>query len=297
VVANLACARRIHDHQGCEEVEKGLAMKLTRAVYTHGHHESVLRSHRWRTAKNSAAYLLPYLRPGMKLLDVGCGPGTITSDLAALIEPGRVVAVETSGDALEIAKAEARSRGQSNIEFVLADVHELEFGDATFDVVHAHQVLQHVADPVGALREMRRVCKPGGSGGLVAARDSDYAAFCWFPANDALDRWLALYRAVAKANGGEPDAGRRLLSWANAAGFTEVEASSTTWCFATAADRAWWGGLWAERILQSDLASQALASKAATPDELEAMSAAWLEWADAEDGWLSILHGEILCRP
>jgi SAM-dependent methyltransferase len=272
-------------------------MKPTPAVYTHGHHESVLRSHRWRTAENSAAYLLPHLRPGMNLLDVGCGPGTITSDLAALIEPGRLVAVETSGDALELAKAEARSRGQSNIEFVQADVHELEFGDATFDVVHAHQVLQHVADPVGALREMRRVCKPGGSGGLVAARDSDYAAFCWFPASDALDRWLALYRAVAKANGGEPDAGRRLLSWANEAGFTEVEASSTTWCFATAADRAWWGGLWAERILRSDLASQALASKAATPDELEAMSAAWLEWADAEDGWLSILHGEILCRP
>jgi SAM-dependent methyltransferase len=269
-------------------------MKPTPAVYTHGHHESVLRSHRWRTAENSAAYLLPYLQPGMDLLDVGCGPGTITCDLAALIEPGRLVAVETSGDALEIARAEASSRGQSNIEFVLADVHELEFGHATFDVVHAHQVLQHVADPVGALREMRRVCKPGG---MVAARDSDYAGFCWFPANDALERWLALYRAIAKANGGEPDAGRQLLSWANAAGFTAVQASSTTWCFATAADRAWWGGLWAERILRSDLASQASASKAATHHELEAMSAAWLEWADADDGWLSILHGEILCRP
>jgi cyclopropane fatty-acyl-phospholipid synthase-like methyltransferase len=52
-------------------------------TYTHGHHDSVLRSHRWRTAETSAGYLLPYLRPGMRLLDVGCGPGTITIDLAA----------------------------------------------------------------------------------------------------------------------------------------------------------------------------------------------------------------------
>ena len=80
-------------------------MTATKAVYTHGHHESVLRSHRWRTAENSAAYLLTYLQPGMSLLDVGCGPGTITADLAALIAPGRLVAIEVSAEALEIAKS------------------------------------------------------------------------------------------------------------------------------------------------------------------------------------------------
>lgn len=64
------------------------------AVYTHGHHESVLRAHRRRTAKDSAGYLLPHLQPGMSLLDVGCGPGTITVDLAARVAPGRVTAVE-----------------------------------------------------------------------------------------------------------------------------------------------------------------------------------------------------------
>ncbi|MEU7161670.1 class I SAM-dependent methyltransferase, partial [Streptomyces chrestomyceticus] len=53
------------------------------AVYTHGHHESVLRSHTWRTAANSAAYLLDAIEPHMEILDIGCGPGTITADLAA----------------------------------------------------------------------------------------------------------------------------------------------------------------------------------------------------------------------
>src|SRR6188472_2086916 len=66
-------------------------------TYTHGHHESVLRSHEWRTAENSAAYLLPHLQPGMDLLDVGCGPGTITLDLARLVAPGHVVGVDAAG--------------------------------------------------------------------------------------------------------------------------------------------------------------------------------------------------------
>src|SRR5947209_17824723 len=164
------------------------------AVYTHGHHESVLRGHRVRTAENSAGYLLPHLEPGMSVLDVGCGPGTITVDLAARIAPGQVTAVELTPDALDLARTEARQRGQSNIEFVTSDVHALVFADDTFDVVHAHQLLQHVADPVQALREMRRVRKPGG---VVAVRDAGYAGFTWFPELPALDRWMALYSAAA----------------------------------------------------------------------------------------------------
>ena len=132
------------------------------AVYTHGHHESVLRAHRRRTAEDSAGYLLPHLRPGLSVLDVGCGPGTITVDLAARVAPGQVTAVELTSEALDLARAEARARDQTNIAFATSDIHALVFPDDTFDIVHAHQVLQHVADPVQALGELRRVCKPGG---------------------------------------------------------------------------------------------------------------------------------------
>lgn len=138
-----------------------------RAIYTHGYHESVLRSHRRRTAENSAGYLLPYLVPGLSVLDVGCGPGTITVDLAARVVPGSVTGVEPTDDALSLARAEAQLHRLSNISFTTSDVHKLDFPDDAFDVVHAHQVLQHVADPVRALQEMRRVCTPGG---IVAAR-------------------------------------------------------------------------------------------------------------------------------
>jgi SAM-dependent methyltransferase len=263
-----------------------------RAVYTHGHHESVLRSHRWRTAQNSAAYLLPTLAPGMSVLDVGCGPGTITVDLAARVSPGRVTAVEVSEAALELAREEARTRGVTNVDFLVADVHDLGLPDGRFDVVHAHQVLQHVADPVGALREMRRVCVAGGT---VAARDSDYGGFCWYPAVPGLDTWLALYRAAARANGGEPDAGRRLLSWARAAGFEEVTATASTWCFATPEDRAWWGGLWADRVVSSDLAGHLLRAGPVDEAGLASIAAAWRSWAETDDGWFTVLHAEVRC--
>jgi SAM-dependent methyltransferase len=261
--------------------------------YTHGHHESVLRSHRWRTAENSAAYLLPHLRPGLSLLDVGSGPGTLTADLAALVAPGPVTAVEVTADALELTRAELERRGVEGVDLLVSDVHTLGLPDATFDVVHAHQVLQHVADPVAALRELRRVRT---ADGVIAVRDSDYAGFVWWPRVPELEDWLGLYETVARANGGEPDAGRRLRSWALEAGCTDVTASSSTWCFTAPEDRAWWGDLWAERVTASAFAEQALDSGAAGAADLQRLADGWRRWAAAPDGWLSLLHGEVLAR-
>ncbi|MFD7401748.1 methyltransferase domain-containing protein [Streptomyces sp. NPDC059866] len=263
------------------------------AVYTHGHHESVLRSHTWRTAANSAAYLLGSLQPHMKILDVGCGPGTITADLAALVPDGHVTGVDSAPDILDRARATAAERGLTNADFAVADVHALDFPDDTFCVVHAHQVLQHVGDPVQALREMRRVTKPGG---LIAARDSDYAAMTWHPASPGLDDWLDLYRRVARANGGEPDAGRRLKSWALQAGLTDITATSGTWTFSTPEEREWWSGLWADRTLASSYAQRATEGGHASPQQLRAVSEAWRRWGKQDDGWFAVLHGEILCR-
>lgn len=262
------------------------------STYIHGHHESVLRSHRWRTAENSAAHLLPHLRPGQRLLDVGSGPGTITADLARLVAPGRVTAVEPTESALDLTRRTVDTL--PNVDCVQSDVHGLDFPDDSFDIVHAHQVLQHVADPVGALREMRRVCRPDG---VVAVRDSDYAGFIWYPLVPELDDWLDLYRRVARLSGGEPDAGRRLYSWAQAAGFRHVVPSSSTWCYAEPEARAWWGALWADRALKSDMASLALAHGAATEGDLHRIADGWRTWAAAPDGWLSIVHGEVVARP
>lgn len=261
------------------------------STYTHGHHESVLRSHRWRTAENSAAYLLPYLTSDTTLLDVGAGPGTITADFAAIV--AQVTATEVGEAELDLARATLTERWLGNVDFEVADVHDLPFDDDSFDVSHAHQVLQHVDDPVLALRELARVTRPGG---IVALRDSDYGAFTWWPRIPALDEWLTLYEQCARSNGGEPNAGRRLLAWANAAGLRDTVPTSSTWCYATPGDRAWWGGMWADRILTSAMAEQAVKDGLATREDLQRISDGWLEWAAADDGWLSLLHGELIIR-
>jgi SAM-dependent methyltransferase len=260
-------------------------------TYTHGHAESVLRSHRTRTAANSAAYLLPHLRPTDRLLDVGSGPGTITADLARLVH--EVVALEIDDHAADLTRGELERQGVTNAEVRVADAHALELEDDEFDVVHAHQVLQHLADPVAALREMARVTR---SGGVVGVRDSDYAAFAWYPRLAGLDRWLELYAAAARANGGEPDAGRHLLAWAHAAGLTEVTMSSSTWCFATPETRGWWGGMWADRVTGSALSEQLVGQGRATADELDEVADAWRSWAADPDGVISIPHGELVIR-
>ena len=269
----------------------GLCGTLRRVdTYTHGHAEPVLQSHRWRTAENSAGYLLPSLRPGLDLLDVGCGPGTITVDLAARVAPGRVVGLDVAAAPLGEARALAERSGTA-VTFVQGDVYALAEDDDSFDVVHAHQVLQHLTDPVAALREMARVCRPGG---VLAVRDVDYGAFVTFPADPGLDRWLEIYYAVARRNEAEPDAGRRLLSWAHAAGLRDVVATTSSWCYSSPAEREWWGNSWAGRATSSAFAEQAVAYGLATPAELDEIAAAWLRWRNADDGWLGMLHGELL---
>jgi SAM-dependent methyltransferase len=259
-------------------------------TYTHGHAESVLRSHRWRTVENSAAYLLPRLRPGIDLLDVGCGPGTITVDLAQRVAPGRVVGIDAAADAIDAARA-AAAADAVDVELAVGDVYALDQPDTSFDVVHAHQVLQHLGDPVRALREMRRVCRPDG---VVAARDSIYRAMTWFPSSDGLTRWLEVYCQVAEANGGEPDAGSHLRAWCLEAGFSSVEATATAWCFASDEDREWWGGLWADRITRTALADRAVELGLASRAELDELGAAWRSWTAEPDGWFAVLHGEVL---
>ncbi|MFT7597756.1 MAG: ubiquinone/menaquinone biosynthesis C-methylase UbiE [Acidimicrobiales bacterium] len=262
-------------------------------IYTHGHHESVLRGHSWRTAANSAGYVLPHLSAGQTLLDVGCGPGTITVDLAEIVAPGQVTAIEVGDDILDKARQAAEERGVQNITFEVGDVYELAHDDDSFDVTHAHQVLQHLSDPVAALREMKRVTKPGG---IVAVRDADYDGMFWAPADPRLDRWMDTYRRVAKHNNAEPDGARHLVGWARAAGLANVVPTGDAWVFATPDDRAYWGGQWVDRATSSAFAQQAVDYGFATAADLAEFSQAFADWTEQPDGWFAIVHGELICR-
>ncbi len=260
--------------------------------YTHGHHESVLRSHRWRTAENSAGFLLAHLRAGQSLLDVGCGPGTITADLAGRVGDGEVVGIDLAEQVVAAATREFAG-AHPNLRFATGDVYRLDFADQSFDVVYAHQVLQHLTDPVAALGEMRRVLR---ADGVLAVRDADYGAFTWYPADPVLDRWLEAYHRVTDVNGACADAGRRVHAWVRRAGFADLTVSSSNWTYATPEERAWWGGLWADRLAESDLARQLVDYGAATTHDLGAFADAFRRWAADLDGLFVVPNGEVLAR-
>jgi ubiquinone/menaquinone biosynthesis C-methylase UbiE len=261
-------------------------------IYTTDHSASVLHTHGWRTATNSASYLIPHIKPDMAILDVGCGPGSITVDLARLVPQGHVTGVEYIADPLEHARSLASAQGITNISFQTGDIHSLDFPDNTFDIVHAHQVLQHVADPVRALSEMRRVAKPGG---LVACRES--ASMTWYPPSEGIEAWWKLSRRVSHARGGNPEPGSYLHVWAEKAGFdkNKIAKSVGSWCFSSPEERAYWGGSMAGRASSSGFVKAAIEEGFATREEIDQMVEGWKVFVKDESGWYALLHGEIIC--
>lgn len=174
-----------------------------------------------RTAQNHAAFLLPHLKPGMRLLDCGCGPGTITLGLSQTVAPGHVVGVDREQSQLGAAAARLKAAGVQ-AEFRACSIYELPFPDASFDVVFSHAVFEHLKDPQRAALEVRRVLKPGG---LTALRSPDWGGFIVSPGSPMLDRAIEYYRRLQTENGGDVFAGRKLKRLLIEAGFSEVSAS------------------------------------------------------------------------
>lgn len=199
--------------------------------YSVGYDERTVRFLADRTAETHAQFLLDYLAPGMDLLDGGCGPGTITKGLAAIVAPGRVVGVDR--DQSQIALAQSLADSSSAIEFRTDDLCNLTAGDESYDVVFVHGVLEHIANPASAILEIRRVLK---SGGLVGSRHADFGGFLLEPMPEPLGQFAPLFVELMKRNGGDPYFGRHQLGLFRAAGFEMLKVSASYDCWTQDAD-------------------------------------------------------------
>lgn len=183
-----------------------------------------------RSAAKEGAFFLPYLRPGMRVLDVGCGPGSITLGLAEAVAPGEVVGIDFQPSQVAQAQAVSAARGLRNTRFEVADVYRLPFPDGALDAVFAHTVLMHLREPLRALAEMRRVLRPGGIAGV---RDCDWGGRIHAPATPLLEQWYALTVRLRQHNGGDPFMGRHHRRLLLEAGFARAEASVSVWSMGT----------------------------------------------------------------
>jgi SAM-dependent methyltransferase len=261
--------------------------------YTHGHAPATVRQHAQRTADEAAAFLLPELRPGMRVLDVGCGPGSITRGLAERVAPGQVVGVDLSRETLESARRDAAARGLDNLRYEEGSVYALPFADAAFDVAYAHQVIQHLREREAALREMLRVVRPGG---ILAIREVDWETVAYWPRDPGIDRFVEVHLETWRRNGGEPAMGRQLRALFNAAGVTDLSVTGSVWCYTTPADTIEWGESYAERLLTSPMGERMVEYGYASRADVEAMAAAFRAWAIHPDATWAFTHFAALGR-
>jgi ubiquinone/menaquinone biosynthesis C-methylase UbiE len=257
-------------------------------VYSVGYNPETIDFFQHRRATTHAAFFLPQVRPGTRLLDCGCGPGTITLDFATLAAPAGVIGVDREASQLALALTRAAQQRLLNVHFAAADAYALPFPHASFDAVFLHGVLEHLKAPVAALAEVHRVVK---SGGAVGVRHADFGGFLLEPAGPPLDRFAALFAQLMRHNGGDPQAGRHQLAWLKAAGFARVQVSASYDCWtATPEETQRHARFLACLVGQSAFASQLLAAGLTDRLTLERMHNAFLEWgvhphAFAAEAW------------
>ncbi len=238
-----------------------------------------------RSAAVAAAFCLPLLRPGLRLLDCGCGPGSISLDLAEVVSPGEVVGVDVDPAQISRARALAEERGVANVRFELGDAYELAFPEASFDFVFANQVLLWLSDPLRALKEFRRVLRPGG---IVALRTIDPSVFVMHPNPPPLEEMSALIIRAYEQRGASTSVGHELGSLLLDAGFSRSK------------NQAAWGDseppltFFRRQLEAPGFRETVLAKSWSTMETLDAMAGEMKAWQSLPEAFGSVLFCETL---
>jgi ubiquinone/menaquinone biosynthesis C-methylase UbiE len=259
-------------------------------AYSVGYEAATAAFFRARRASTHAAFFLPHLRTGTRLLDAGCGPGTMTIDFAAVIAPTEVVGVDVQQSQIDLARRQATERGVSNARFEVANLYALPFSNESFDAVFLHGVLEHIQDPVSALREVRRVLK---GGGVVGARHADFGGFIIEPAPGPLNQFSVLFERLMLHNGTHPRAGRHQVRWLRESGFSRIEASASYDCWTKTSEETGQNAAFlASLVRNSSFSAQLLEAGLTDRATLELLSQQFNEWGRNPDAFAAEAWGE-----
>ncbi|CCE72999.1 Piso0_000008 [Millerozyma farinosa CBS 7064] len=257
------------------------------SYYSKGYRKEVSDSHSWRNVENSLSFMVQYIKESSNVLDVGCGPGSITVDIASRVPKGHVTGIDTFEELISQGQQKASDLKQENVFFRVASATSLPFEDNSFDVVVAHQVLVHLADPEAAFREMRRVVKPDG---VVCCKDGELDSV--FVSPMILEPPIKYY-FLNKATGAHTSTkgGSRNKAIALDCGFSveNVKLSCSTWCFSSDDERVWFTDLQRKRI-------SCISSSGGDEFSKTEIMDAWDEWARNPNALLIFCHIEIVCR-
>lgn len=264
-------------------------------AYAHGHSEATIKAHSQRNVDTCARFLLPYLKDGTSVLDLGCGPGSITADFAQRVGNGKVVGIDRGETAIESARA---AHQRSSLEFVVGDITELPLPDETFDIVYAHQVFVHLSPETQelALREARRVCKQGGIIGLREAQ-IDHETLM-YPIDPIIVKLIDTIRHRAVSSGAYAQAASHMPEIAEKVGFRAdaIQRNLSLETYGSEETRASFAQIWAVRGAEKPLVEYAVGHGLLTQEELASLPDRLSQWRDTPHAWLAILQLEMIFR-
>ena len=258
-----------------------------------GFTEEFLKSLRRYTAAANAAHVLPYLRPGLRVLDFGCGPGTISVGLATAVDPGELHGVDMAESQIELARSVAELRDQKNAIFHVGDVTNLEFEDGFFDVAHCHNTLMHVPDTSAVLAEVMRVLKPGG---IIACREMICQSCFTHPDFGVIRKAWDMFEDLLIADDAHPQMGKDLKTRLQAAGFDSIKAGAAFDVYSSPADVAFIYDIAQNWFLAPEITEAAIKYGAATEALCRHISDAYLRWRDHPGATCGVAYGEALAR-
>jgi len=234
-----------------------------------------------RSARVYADFLLPHLTRDLHLVDVGCGSGELSLELAA--EVGRLTGIDEDTAEIASARAAAAASSVGNADFEVGDAYALGLPDDGVDAVLGHSVLEALDRPGDALDEMRRVLRPGG---IVAVASVEYGGLVLAgPDAPLLRRFYEIRERLWLAEGADPYLGRELRGLLIGHGFTRVRASTTYVCYGDEAAVREFGLGRADDCVDDWYVESAQRHGLATPHDLERMRHAWLTWADSPSSY------------
>lgn len=257
--------------------------------YTMGFGEEMLESLRRFNAETQARHLLPYLRPGLRVLDFGCGPGTISLGLAKAVDPGELHGVDMEESQVDLARAVAREHRQENAIFHQGDVTELPFEDGFFDVAHCHNVLMHVPDTQTVLTEVKRVLK---TGGIIACRELICESSSTHPDFGVLRHAWDMFQDLLAADDGHPQMGKELKGRLLGAGFENVHATTSFDVYSLPADVTFIHAFADSWFLSPEITEAAIKYGASTRELCDRIRTAYDRWKDHSGAICLLAFGE-----
>ena len=264
-----------------------------KSPYSMGYSEEFLRLLTRRNADKVAFHLLPHLKSGMKLLDVGCGPGTISVGLAEAVAPGELYGIDVESSQIAMAESAAKAgTNHGNTHFLTGDVTKLPFKDNTFDAVHCHAVLMHVPNLAHALAEVRRVLKPGG---VVSAREGILGSYFFEPDPEGwLRKAVDVSTKLLLASGGHPDLGRKLKGILLQAGFCDACSTASFEPFSDEDDRTFLRGFLRGWFLSPKMKDPAIKHGIATEQDFATWGQAFDKWQLNPSSFAAFAWGEAI---